>query len=255
MPDSEQGYRLPPFTMKGSRDVGVLFVHGFTGSPASVAPWARAVAAAGYTVSVIRLPGHGDDWRAMNANSWRDWYREVDRGARELLEEVSEIALAGFSMGGALALRYAAIHPEHVKALLLLNPSVYDPRPVLKLTSITRFFMKTLLPGESDIAKPNPPIHGYRETPLNAVHSLRRLWRDLSKHFQNVTAPTLLFRSVQDHVVPAVSSELVLKSISSLIKREVLLENSYHVAALDHDAPLLESKSIEFLREFARVKS
>jgi carboxylesterase len=191
----------------------------------------------------------------MNAHSWRDWYREVDLGARELLEDVHHIAIAGFSMGGALALRYAALHPEHVKGLLLLNPAVYDPRPVLKLTFVTRFFMKTLPPGETDIAKPNPPIHGYRETPVNALHSLRRLWRDLSKHFQEVTAPTLLFRSLQDHVVPAVSSELVLKSISSSIKREVLLENSFHVAALDYDAPLLESKSIEFLREFAPVKS
>ena len=255
MPDLEQGYRLPPFTIKGSRDVGVLFVHGFTGSPASVAPWARAVVAAGYTVSVIRLPGHGDDWRAMNTNSWRDWYNEVDRGARVLLEDVHHIAIAGFSMGGALALRYAAIHPEHVKALLLLNPAVYDPRPVLKLTSISRFFMKTLPPSGSDIAKPDPPIHGYRETPVNALHSLRKLWRELFKHLHDVTAPTLLFRSIQDHVVPAASSELVLKSISSSTKREVLLENSYHVAALDYDAPLLESKSIEFLREFAPVNS
>ncbi|NBO08655.1 MAG: alpha/beta fold hydrolase [Actinobacteria bacterium] len=208
MADAEQGYRLAPFTIAGSRDVGVLFVHGFTGSPASVAPWARAVAAAGYTVSVIRLPGHGNDWREMNATTWRDWYQEVDRGARELLQEVDAIALAGFSMGGALALRYAAIHPEHVKALLLLN----------------------------------------------ALHSLRKLWRDLTKHLKEVTTPTILFRSVQDHVVPAASCDMVLKSISSSTKREVLLEKSYHVAALDYDAPILESKSIEFLREFAPVK-
>ena len=254
MADAEQGYRLAPFTIAGSRDVGVLFVHGFTGSPASVAPWARAVAAAGYTVSVIRLPGHGTDWREMNATTWRDWYQEVDRGARELLQEVDAIALAGFSMGGALALRYAAIHPEHVKALLLLNPAVYDPRPVLKLTSITRFFMKTLPPSGSDIAMPNPPIHGYRETPVNALHSLRKLWRDLTKHLKEVTTPTILFRSVQDHVVPAASCDMVLKSISSSTKREVLFEKSYHVAALDYDAPILESKSIEFLREFAPVK-
>ncbi|CAB4673719.1 MAG: alpha/beta fold hydrolase [Actinobacteria bacterium] len=254
MPDAEQGYRLPPFTIAGSRNVGVLFVHGFTGSPASVAPWARAVAAAGYTVSVIRLPGHGDDWRAMNATSWREWYYEVDRGVRELLQEVDEIALAGFSMGGALVLRYAAIHPEHVKALLLLNPAVYDPRPALKLTSITRFFMKTLPPSGSDIAKPNPPIHGYRETPVNALHSLRKLWRDLATHLKDVSVPTMLFRSIQDHVVPAASCDMVLRSISSSTKREVLLEKSYHVAALDYDAPFLESKSIEFLREFAPVK-
>lgn len=250
---TDLGFRTPAFTIPGSRDVGVLFIHGFTGSPASIAPWAHAVAAAGYTVSALLLPGHGDDWRKMNSTTWRDWYDEVDRGVRRLKEEVHEIVIAGFSMGGALALRYAAIHPENVKALLLLNPAVYDPRPSLKLTSVARFFMKTLPPSGSDIAKPNPPIHGYRETPVNALHSLRKLWRDLAMHLKDVTAPTLLIRSVQDHVVPIASLDLVLKSISSTVRREVLLEKSYHVAALDYDAPLLESESIDFLREFAPV--
>ena len=43
--------------------VGVLLVHGFTGSPASMRPWGEYLAGQGYAVAVPRLPGHGTTWQ------------------------------------------------------------------------------------------------------------------------------------------------------------------------------------------------
>ena len=62
---------------------------------------------------------------------------------------------------------------------------------------------------------------------------LAHVIRDLPE----VTQPVLLLRSPQDHVVPASSSALLLSRISSQDVTEVLLEDSYHVATLDNDAP------------------
>ena len=45
-----------------NKDVGIVFVHGFTGSPAAMRPWADFMNSRGYTVSVLRLPGHGTQW-------------------------------------------------------------------------------------------------------------------------------------------------------------------------------------------------
>ena len=39
--------------------LGVLVLHGFTGNPASMRPLAELIAAAGYSVELPRLPGHG----------------------------------------------------------------------------------------------------------------------------------------------------------------------------------------------------
>src|SRR5215468_4314643 len=53
-----------PFFHSGG-STGVLLCHGFTGSPASLRPWADHLADAGLTVSLPRLPGHGTTWQDM----------------------------------------------------------------------------------------------------------------------------------------------------------------------------------------------
>ena len=60
-----------------------------------------------------------------------------------------------------------------------------------------------------------------------------------------VTAPLLVFRSVDDHVV----SRSRLSSSSSEVVADVterVLDNSYHVATLDNDAPQIFAESAEF---------
>ena len=65
-----------PFAADGG-SIGVLLSHGFTGSPQSLRPWAEHLAAAGYTVRLPRLPGHGTSWQEMNTTRWTDWYAEI----------------------------------------------------------------------------------------------------------------------------------------------------------------------------------
>jgi carboxylesterase len=61
----------------------------------------------------------------------------------------------------------------------------------------------------------------------------------------------LLFRSPQDHVVPASSSALVLARIASTDVTEVLCEDSYHVATLDNDAERIVKESLAFVERIA----
>ena len=49
------------------------------------------------------------------------------------------------------------------------------------------------------------------------------------------------------------SARLLLEKVSSTDVREVLLEDSYHVATLDNDAPLIFESSLEFVRRLARA--
>jgi carboxylesterase len=67
-----------------------------------------------------------------------------------------------------------------------------------------------------------------------------------------VTQPVLLFRSTVDHVVEASSARRVLTSISSRDVTETVLEDSYHVATLDNDAPRIFDDTAAFI---ARVTS
>ena len=66
-----------------------------------------------------------------------------------------------------------------------------------------------------------------------------------------VTQPLLLLRSPQDHVVPPADSARVLSRISSTDVTEILLEQSYHVATLDHDADRIFEESFTFIGRLA----
>lgn len=94
------------FHLEGG-SIAVLMVHGFTGSPLSVRPWAEALHREGLTVSVPRLPGHARTWEEMNTTQWQDWYSEVECAFSELKKKHERVFVAGFSMGGALSLRLA----------------------------------------------------------------------------------------------------------------------------------------------------
>jgi carboxylesterase len=63
-----------------------------------------------------------------------------------------------------------------------------------------------------------------------------------------VTQPLLLFRSAEDHVVDPSSARIILTRVSSTDVTERILENSYHVATLDNDAPAIYEESAEFIR-------
>jgi carboxylesterase len=94
--------------LTGGRRVGVLLSHGFSGHPASMAPWGEALAGQGNAVVVPRLPGHGTTWQELNTLTWADWYAELTEAFDRLVAENDAVVVGGLSMGGTLALRLAA---------------------------------------------------------------------------------------------------------------------------------------------------
>ena len=226
---------------------GVLLSHGFTGSPKSMRPFGEHLAAEGFGVAVPRLPGHGTNWREMNNTRWQDWYAVLDNELERLRKEHDRVFLIGLSMGGCLVLRLAEQHGAEISGLVLINPSVRtdDKRSVL-LPVLSRVVPS--FPGISnDIKKPGVDEGAYDRMPLRALYSLSQLWRTTRENLAEVTQPVLLFRSTVDHVVEPSSGRTVLASISSLDVTETLLENSYHVATLDNDAPRIFADSTAFL--------
>jgi esterase/lipase len=82
---------------------------------------------------------------------------------------------------------------------------------------------------------------------------LRGLWALTRADLGAVTAPVIVFHSREDHVVEPVNSEILLAGVGSTDTTDVVLENSYHVATLDNDAPLIFARSAEWIRERVRA--
>ncbi|MER6623077.1 MULTISPECIES: alpha/beta fold hydrolase [unclassified Streptomyces] len=239
-----------PFRHEGG-ETAVLLCHGFTGSPQSLRPWAKHLAARGLTVSLPLLPGHGTRWQDLGVTGWQDWYAEVDRELRALRDRHERVFVAGLSMGGALALRLAARHGDAVSGVAVVNPANKVHGVAAHALPVLRHLVPATKGIASDIAKPLKRELGYDRVPLHAAHSLRNFFRLVDGELPRVTQPLLLLRSPQDHVVPPADSARILGRVSSTDVTEILLEQSYHVATLDYDAERIFQESTAFIGRLA----
>ena len=228
---------------------GVLLVHGFTGTPMSMRPWGEHLAAAGFAVRCPLLPGHGTRWQDCNLVTHDEWTTAVGEAFDELAADCDRVFVAGLSMGGTLSLRLAEVRGDDVAGLLLVNPSLLTERLDAKLLPLLARITPSWAPIASDIKKPGVVELAYPKLPTRAMMQLRGLWALTRADLGAVTAPTIVFHSVEDHVVEPVNSEVLLAGIGSMDKTDVLLHDSYHVATLDNDAPKIFEGSVEWIRE------
>ena len=242
------------FSFEGG-DVGALMVHGFTGSPFSMRPWGEYLAANGLTVLGPRLPGHGTRWQEMNLTRWQDWYGEVERGLDRLRSRCAQVFVMGLSMGGTLTLRLAEERGEDVAGIVVVNASLMTLRKDAKFLPFVAKVVPSIKAVGDDIRKPGVTEHAYDRTPLRAAVSLAHLWKVTAADLGRITRPALVFRSANDHLVEPANGRLLMSAIGSDDVREVVLENSYHVATLDHDADLIFRESLAFVRQHASVQA
>lgn len=232
--------------LTGGRSVGVLLSHGFTGSPASVRPWAEHLGGLGYAVSAPCLPGHGTTWRDLNACTWGDWYGAAEAAFEQLCAVHESVVVGGLSMGGAIALRLAAEHDQRVAGVMVVNPAVASGRLDVKALPVLKHVVGSLPGIADDIRKPGVSEQGYTRTPLKAIHSFVASWPATVRALPRVTAPLLYWRSRVDHVVDDTSEPLIRRGVSGPVTLS-RLEESFHVATLDHDAPRIFEESAEFV--------
>jgi carboxylesterase len=232
---------------------GVLLCHGLTGSPASLRPWAEHLAAAGLSVDVPLLPGHGTAWPDLNTTRWPDWFAAVERSLLDLRERCDPVVVGGLSMGGCLALRLAQVHHDAVSGLVLVNPAIASRDRRLLALPVLHRVVPSLTALSGDIAKPGQDEIAYDRTPLRALHSLTQLWKLVVTDLPRVTQPVLIYRSDQDHLVDASSLGLITSRVSSTEVTALPLSRSYHVATLDHDAETIFAGSLDFVRRLERA--
>jgi carboxylesterase len=225
----------------------VLLIHGITGNPTSMTPWGHYLADRGYAVEVPLLPGHGTTWEDANTTTFTDWYAAVNAAFDGLRDHTDSVVVGGLSMGGSLALRLAIDRGDQVAGVVVVNPAVATRRLDAKAMPV----LKYLVPGwpaiGNDIKKAGEDEYPYPKTPLKALHTFIRQWKPLIEDLPRLSQPLLMFRSVEDHLVDSSSAPIITSRVSSRDLTERLLENSYHVATLDNDAPLIFEESAAFV--------
>jgi carboxylesterase len=235
-----------PFSSPGG-PLGALVVHGFTGSPHSMRGLARAFAAAGYAVELPRLPGHGTAIEDMMTTSWGDWSAAVQDAYRQLAARCDQVVVAGLSMGGTLTIWLALRQPE-IAGLVLVNPAIGTPETVENQAALRAALDAgmAIIPGVGgDIAEPDVTELAYPDVPVACVLSLFDACMELTPRLGEITIPTLLIHSLQDHVVPPSASAALEAGLGGPVEL-VELQRSFHVATLDYERDEIERRAVTF---------
>jgi carboxylesterase len=225
---------------------GVVVCHGFTGSPHAVRAWAQSLADAGYAVRMPLLPGHGTSWQELARTRWQDWHAALDAAYLELAGECGHVVVAGLSMGGALALRIAATRP--VAGTVVVNPGLVIDDPRAPLAGLLKFVLKSTAAIGNDILKADMDEGAYPRTPVAAAHELNKMFKDTVRLLPRITAPVRVYRSSVDHIVSDKSMAALRRGLTNAPLEVIRLENSYHVATMDNDAPGIFRGTAEFIR-------
>jgi pimeloyl-ACP methyl ester carboxylesterase len=199
-----QGAGLAIAWRQWGRDSGALplvLLHGVTGSGADWAPMAEALAPR-RRVLAFDARGHGaSDWSADIEYTGDSHFADVLCALEAL--GIGECALAGYSMGGSVAIMAAAAGPEVVRRL-----AVIDSYPAPEMTPGSRRIaavIATAYGGEGwSPAGARPPFDPAiaRKMAANlAAGDDRRL--DLWPLWDALECPTLIVRGEWSDVLPA----------------------------------------------------
>jgi carboxylesterase len=236
----------------GGGNVGVLVLHGFTGSPIIMRPYAEGLAARGLAIEMPRLPGHGTHWWDLASTRYADWRAEAVQALARLRARCPRVVVAGLSMGGTLALDLVLSQPAELAGAVVINAPYLD-RPGARLARLVGWvapFLPRRLLGmaENDVARAGVDGRSYRLVSTRAGASLVGELARLRARVATVQRPVLVAYSRVDHSVDPASSRALLAALGRH-GRELVLERSYHLATLDHDAELLIERTAQFVDE------
>jgi len=225
---------------------GALVLHGFTGSPQSMRGLATAFSAAGFTVELPLLPGHGTSVDDLATTTFADWSAAAERAYADLAARCDRVVVAGLSMG-ALLTAWLAIRHAEIAGLVVIN-GVFAPIDAGLREAAEQVVAQgvTRIPGPgNDIADQSQTELAYAEAPPEQFLSLFDAIEALQDDLVKIRCPALVINSLQDHVVPAGSSDHFAASVSGPVER-LDLTRSFHVATLDYERADIETRSVEF---------
>ena len=240
----------------GTGEVGVLLIHGLTGTPTELRRVAQGLARDGTcTVYVPTLAGHCGDNSDLQATGWRDWYEGVRKTFAGIRQRHQQVFVGGLSMGAVMSMYVACEHPGQVAGLLMYSTTLrYDGWSINKLAFMTPLLMKIPF-GVHLCSFAEKPPYGIKNQRLRAiverqmkagessnaglltmegitVRELHRMNAVVKKRMPSITTPALVVHSIEDDITSRWNADYVERHLGGPVTK-VLLDNCYHMITVD----------------------
>jgi len=245
-----------PFDLVGDGAVGVVLVHGFTGTPYEMRYLGERLADAGFTVHGLRLPGHGTRVEDLDQTRWTDWAAGVEEAYDTLRLLCSQVAVVGQSLGGLLSLHLASRRPDVAAVASLAAPLWLEGLSarvaqwaadgmLRRIRAIPKFYGSDVRDRRTRAENPC-----YDAIPTRALAELAAFMRVVDQSLEQVTQPTLVLHGSHDHTAPVACATRIARKTRAVRMR--ILPRSYHLIAADVERDIVAAEVVDFLRRHVR---
>ncbi len=226
---------------------GVLCIHGFTGGPYEVQPFADFLKQqTDWNISVPTLPGHGDTLALKNISA-DSWLMEAELAIRELKKTSDRIMIVGFSMGGLIAM-YLALRYKVDRLVLLSAAAKYISPPQI---------VEEVKGALSDAAKrqlaENEFYQRYQykisNTPMLSTREFLKVVKLVEPYYKLIHIPVCIVQGMKDGVVPESSADFIYDNISSDDKQIIRSEVGKHMICYSDDCEEWFVKVLAFMKK------
>jgi len=236
--------------------IGIVLVHGFTGTPFEVRYLGEHLARAGFRVRAPLLPGHGASLEELDRTTWQDWVDAVEQATISMQGGCARVAVVGQSLGGLLALHLGSRRRELVAVGTLAAPLWLPPLAARVAASTQRGLLRRVrrLPklGGSDVrdrrARAENPC--YDAIPTRALGQLLAFMQIVDGELPQVAPPVLVLHGARDHTAPAACAGRIAERARAARVR--ILPRSYHLIAADVERDVVAAEVEHFVRRCVR---
>ena len=260
----------------GTGEVGVLLIHGLTGTPTELRRVAQGLARDGTcTVYVPTLAGHCGDNSDLQATGWLDWYEGVRKTFVGIRQRHQQIFVGGLSMGAVMSMYLASEHPDQIAGLLMYSTTLrYDGWSINKLAFLTPLLMKIPFGVRLCSFEEKPP-YGIKNERLRAiverqmkagessnaglltmegvtVRELHRMNAVVKQRMPSITTKALVVHSIEDDITSRWNADYVERHLGGPVTK-VLLDNCYHMITVDLQYRRVIELSAAFIKKNSTV--
>lgn len=261
------------YKMMGQGEPTFILLHGFG---ASVFSWHAVMGPLSQLGTVIAYdrPAFGLTERKMTWNGIDPYSPEGNEAILTGLMDhfgIKQAILIGNSAGGTLSMQFALLHPDRVKALILVDPAVYGNNSPTwisilgktpEMQNLGPLFVRSIEKRELALIKTawHDPTRITQETldgytrPLKADNWDRALWdlslashaTGLTGHLKDFTMPIAVLTGDDDRIVPTANSIRLAAAIPG--SKLVVIQSAGHVP--QEEQPVLFMQAVEeFLKD------
>jgi carboxylesterase len=241
-----------PYDVDGG-PIGILLIHGYTGSVAETRPMGRYLAERDLTVRCPLLPGHGTTPEDLTRIGWRDWAGEVEAALETLRERCQTVFVGGLSLGSLLTLWLGSRHPD-IAGLIPMAPAIKVQNRLLPLALILRRVMKYNPFDDLDDADLGDPqaidrIWCYDDLPLWGAGEVYLLQREVLRALPRIHQPALIFQGRCDAALDPQAAQILHDRLAATDKTLVWLEQSGHNLLVDGERESVFARSYAWMME------